>query len=105
MRRIQLTLFFYAPDWMHPLIIWDRKRREALEKKIIMAYIRDSMTFFGMDPNLTDEEIEQGVISFHEVMRDFGATTAEAASGITMMTETIRGAGKPKSELTGKDAS
>ncbi len=57
---------------------------EQIERKIVIAQLRSHLRFFGHDvANLTDEEIEQGVLEFSKAFASTGVSVDKAIEGLS----------------------
>ncbi len=59
---------------------------KQIERKIVIAQLRSHLKFFGCDTSdLTDEEIEQGVLEFSRGMSGFGVSVDEASEALALV--------------------
>lgn len=62
-----------------------------LRKKRAIARIRREMAWWGHDmSNMSDEEIEAGVICFSKAVVQVGVTASEMAKGLTAISRALR---------------
>jgi len=68
------------------------EQRKIFDKKLVIAQLRAEYAFWGHDTsNMTDEEIEAGVMRMAEVLRSTGVSCEQAAENFRMMGKILRG--------------
>lgn len=67
-----------------------RKHRQARQRKRAIARIRRELSFWGVDTDdLTDDEIEERVVGFQQIVAKCGVSTQDAANALSAISQCL----------------
>lgn len=79
-----MNLFMRIRIWLYRLTL-SREQRKEFDRKLAIAILRAELAFWGHDTSdMTDEEIEAGVMRVAEILGNAGVSAQQAADNLRM---------------------